>query len=252
MTSWSQVSVVLITREAAAVLPDALRSIPPEAEVIVADADSRDETASIARENGARVVAQDLDAIDQAGGNFDVARNQAADHASRSWLLFLDADERLSPELAREIDCLDPATRHVAFRIPRVNLFWGRSVRLLGEDRQLRLVRKGRGRHDGRTLHQPLQVDGTIGEMHGRLIHENVRTWMDVVRRFRQYVPVESRALQPLPCRWTAFITPWRMFRFYYFTNRAWKDGPRGLLVSAIYAAYHGAITWNARKRRHA
>ena len=249
MTGWSRIAVVLIARNAADTLSEALRSIPPRAQVIVADGDSHDATANIARAHGAQVVAQDLDSVRRAGGNFDVARNAAGEHVSRDWILYLDADERLSPDLAEEIGRLSNDTPHAAFRFPRINLFWGRPVRLLGQDFVTRLTRKGRGRYLGSALHGQMQVDGSIGDLSGPLIHDNVRGWVDVVRRFRQYVPIEARAMRPAPDLWTVCAMPWRMFRFYYFTQHAWKDGFRGLIVSMIYAAYHSAIAWKARGR---
>ncbi|MBN1867622.1 glycosyltransferase family 2 protein [Candidatus Sumerlaeota bacterium] len=249
MTAWSRITVVLIVRDAADVLPAALESVPAEAEIVVADGASRDATVEAARTRGARVIAQDLEAVRRAGGNFDVARNAAAEHATRPWVFFLDADERLSPELAREIGLLAEDTLHAAYRFPRRNLFWGGPVRLLGEDRQTRLVRKGKGRYSGSALHRSIEVDGSVGDLDGVLIHENVRAWVDVVRRFRQYVPVEAGNLRPAPGFGTVCATPWRMFRYYYVTNRAWKDGARGLIVSVVYAAYRFAIAWKARSR---
>ena len=96
-------SVVIIARDAAHVLSGALASVPGQAEVVVADGASRDATPAVARAHGAHVVTQDLSAVSEAGGNFNVARNAAARHASREWVFFLDADERITPALAGEI-----------------------------------------------------------------------------------------------------------------------------------------------------
>lgn len=260
MGFWSQISVVMIVLDAEEILPEALRSIPDAAEVVVADGGSRDRTVEVARQQGARVVAQDLASVEAAGGNFDVARNEAAAHAAREWILFLDADERLSPELVAEIDSLAGADEgnggrwgaYHAYDMPRVNLFWGKPVRLLGEDRQLRFLRKGRGRYVGRALHQKMLADGTAGHLYSPLVHCNVRGWKDVARRFRRDIPILSRTYPVPPSRWKALMVPCHMFRHYYLRNQAWKDGARGLLVSGIYAVYHGAVAWAARREPHA
>lgn len=246
-------SVVLLTLDAEEVLEGALESVPPGAEMLVADGGSRDATRQIAERRGARVVDQDRGAVAAGGGNFDLARNAAAARATRRWVLFLDADERTSSELRRELgELLAGEPPDAAYRIPRVNLFWGRPVRLLGEDLQLRLARRGAGRFEGRRLHRPMRVDGPVGRLASPLIHLNVRSWRDVVRRFHRDVPIEARALDERPRLRRTLGEPLHMLRHYLLTHRAWRDGPRGLLVSLLYATYHGSILWTARRLHRA
>lgn len=245
MSFWSEISVVMIVLDAEDLLADALGSVPQEAEIIVADGGSKDGTTRIARRHGARVIAQDLAAIAQADGNFDVARNEAAEHATREWIFFLDADERITEELNSEIEALDAPGD--GFEVPRINLYWGKPVRLLGEDRQIRLVKKGRGRYEGTALHQKLSVDGPVGRLRSPLLHLNLRGWADVSLRFHRYLPSEARHHAPVPTRRKAMALSCHMFRYYYCRSGAWKDGWRGFLVSAIYSVYHGAAAWQAR-----
>jgi glycosyltransferase involved in cell wall biosynthesis len=249
---WSQVSVVMIVLDAAELLPDALASIPAEAETIVADGGSRDASREVARHHGARVTDQDQAAIDAAAGNFDVARNAAAATASRPWVFFLDADERITPELAQAVAVLLPDPECNAFDMPRINLFWGRPVRLLGEDRQLRLLRRGHGRFEGERLHQSMQVDGRIGAIAAPLLHLNLRHFDDVRLRFRRYLPVEARQHPPVSGRLQALRIGLRMFRYYYVAMGAWRDGWRGVLTCGVYGAYHGAAAWRASGRADA
>lgn len=260
MNFWTEVSVVLIVLDAEALLPAALESIPAEAEVIVADGGSRDRTVEVARQLGARITEQNLSAIAQAEGNFDIARNDAAQYASRNWVLFLDADERLTPELKSEIAALGRrdasgnmiAEACAAYDLPRKNLFWGKAVRLLGEDWQTRLVKKGKGQYAGKTLHQKMIVQGKVGSLHSPLIHLNLCCWGDVVRRFRRYLPSEARHYPPIPSLRKALFMPWHMFRYYYFQNDAWRDGWRGLLVCLIYSIYHGSAAWASWRNSNA
>ncbi len=250
MDPWRDISVVLITRNAAAVLDGALASIPAGAEVIVADDGSTDGTCDLASRRSARVVPQDPVRLAAARGNFDVARNGAARHATRPWWLFLDADERITPALAIEIAAALPTAGKAGFDMPRTNLFWGRPVRLLGEDRQIRLVRRGLGRFPDGALHQKMIVDGDIGRLAAPLLHENVRNWRDVRERFHRYVPVEAAHLTMRPTRrQVAASAVWHLAH-YYGTMGAWRDGARGLLVSCIYAAYHAAVLHAARRSR--
>lgn len=253
MSSFEQLAVVMIVRNAEKVLADALASVPPGCEIIVADGGSSDATIAIARQCGARVVEQDLAAIERAGGVFDVARNHVSTETKRPWVLHLDADERLTPELVRSLKSLlagEPA--HNGYDMPRINFYWGRPVRLLAEDRQIRLVRSGRGRFSSDALHQKMEVDGTVGSLDGSLIHLNVRDWRDVATWFRNYVPLEARTLGRRPRLLETLARGPHLFRYFYFRNRAFRDGPRGFVVSAIYAAYGAAVLWTARRMHSA
>jgi hypothetical protein len=121
-------------------------------------------------------------------------------------------------------------------------------VRLLGEDRQLRLVRRGCGVFEGDVLHRRARVAGPIGHLAAPLVHENVRSIKDVARRFRQYVPLEARAMRPRPSLWEVARIPPRMFRYYYLREQAWRDGVRGFATCAIYAVHRGVVAWVARR----
>ncbi len=253
MNGFKQLSVVIITKDAASLLPAALESLPPEAEVIVADGGSQDDTVVIAQRYGAKIVSQDREAIFASGGNFDVARNRTAQVSQRTWTLFLDADERLSPELRLEIDALlSSRPAETAYEIPRVNLFWGHFVRLLGQDYQLRLVRKGKGHFEGNQLHQRMAVEGSVGRLSSSLVHLNVRSWREWVRRIRHYVPIEARTCATAPSLKSVLTTPIHLLHFYYVKNQARKDGVCGLLVSIMYAFHQGLILWEGRRLRRA
>ncbi len=249
MNDWSSISVVIITRNAESTLASALESIPAKAEIIVADADSTDKTVSIAHSFGARIIRQDQKLITAAGGNFDVARNQAMNLASRKWLFILDSDEQISGTLAKEItETIQKDHVHAGYNMPRKNLFWGKEVRLLGEDRQVRLLLKGKGRYSGQRLHCPIRIDGTIGPLQGSLIHQNIRCWSDVSRRFRCYLPIERKGKTPAANPLLVLRVSLRMARYYLFRQQAWRDGWRGILTCCIYGVYHGLIYWPGKK----
>lgn len=252
-SAFASLTVGILTRDSGSLLGDLLRSLPAEAEVVVMDGGSHDGTVEMALAAGARVEAQDLDLIRRHGGNFDLARNQIAAHTSRPWLLFLDADERLTLDLCTELaQVLESPDEFVAFEMPRINLYWGRPVRALGEDFQRRLVRRGSGRFLGDTLHRQMAVEGPIGRLRHPIVHLNVRGWRDVCARFGQRTEIEAAALDGRPSAPEMLTAPWGLFRYYYFTNQAWRDGARGLAVSLLYAAQHGAALWRRRLTRRA
>jgi glycosyltransferase involved in cell wall biosynthesis len=249
MVANDRLTVGVIAKDAAEVLPGLLASLPPEVELVVADGGSRDDTVALARAAGARLIDQDLDAVRAAAGNFDVARNDIHRVASRPWILFLDADERLSGDLRGELaELLRGEPDHTAYEIPRINRFWGRPVRLLGDDHQLRLVRRHAGSYQGRALHERMRVDGSIGRLRSPIIHVNVRRWSDLRRRFLREAALQAVAPGPRPPLRRVVTDPLHLFRHYYLENGAWRDGPLGLLVSAVYAAHRGALLL-ARRR---
>lgn len=236
-------------KDAGDLLPEMLRSLPAGAQVVIVDGGSRDNTVELSLAAGATVIPQNLGEIRRHGGNFDLARNQVAEVVSRPWLLFLDADERLTPELCQELEqVLDQPQSAVAFDVPRINLYWGRPVRALGNDFQRRLVRRGCGRFSGEALHRQMEVDGPVGRLSNPIIHLNVRSWRDVVARFSGRVEIEAGARRERPSALDLITGPWSLFRYYYLTNQARRDGVRGLAVSLIYAAHHGAVLWRRRQ----
>jgi len=249
MSNWTPISIVMITRDAAATLSAALTSVPEGAEILVADADSDDRTVSIARSFGSRVIRQDPDAVAAAGGNFDVARNKVMELAGRPWLFILDGDEEIPPALADEIAATVRTDKdHAAYALPRRNLFWGKTVRLLGEDRQVRLVRKEKGRYEGCSLHTPIRIDGPVGQLREPILHHNITCWRDVRRRFRRYLPVERRNGTPADSRMAALRIMARMTRYYLIHQQAWRDGWRGIAASCIFGIYHGLARWPGKK----
>lgn len=249
MVGIDRLTVGVIAENAADVLPGLLASLPSALELIVADGGSRDDTVAVAKAAGARVIDQDLDAVRAAAGNFDVARNDIHLVAGRPWILFLDADERLSEGLRDELaELLSDEPEHAAYEIPRVNRFWGRPVRLMGDDYQLRLVRRNAGRYQGHVLHARMHVDGSVGRLRHPIIHLNVRSWKDLRDRLRREVSLEAGAPGRRPSVRTMLSEPLHLFRYYYLENEAWRDGPLGLLVSAAYAAHRGFLLL-ARRR---
>ncbi len=239
MSGWSEISVIVLTRDSERLLAGALASVPARAEIIVADDNSTDRSRAIARSFGARVIRQDRDLVRAWGGNFDLARNQAMALASRDWLFILDSDEEITRSLAGEVvEAIRTAPVFAAWDMPRRNLFWDREVRLLGEDRQVRLLRRGSGRYQGMRLHRPLEVEGPVGHLRAPLVHHNITCLHDIRRRFTTCLPVEQRTAaqdSPAPLR-----TGLRMTRYYLLHQQAWRDGWRGILVSCIYGLYHG------------
>ncbi len=154
-----KVSVIVITKNEAANLAEALASVAWADEVIVVDAESTDDTAAIARQHTPHVHVRPWP-------GYSAQKNYAASLATHDWILSIDADERVTPELAREIrtlmsaaNGLEPAAR--GYRIPRVTWVFDRLLRSTDwyPDWQLRLYDRRVGRWNGRRVHESVTLD---------------------------------------------------------------------------------------------
>mgnify|MGYP002622438396 FL=1 len=163
-----RVSAVLITRNEEANLPACLDSLKWVDEIVVVDSASTDRTREIARDAGANV----FDHTDWPG--FGPQKNRAIAQATGDWVLSIDADERVSPELAAEIRRV-VATADAAngYALPRLSSYCGRYMRHSGwwPDYVPRLFRRGRARFSDDLVHERLIVEGPVGRLEGLLRH---------------------------------------------------------------------------------
>src|SRR4051795_13624409 len=170
-----KLTVTVITRDEADNIAAALQSVSWADEIIVVDSHSTDETVSIARELASRVEVREWP-------GYSAQKNYSASLASHDWILSLDADERVTPELADEIrTALGSEPAHAAFRIPRVTWHLGRWVRSTDwyPDYQDRLYDRRQARWTGRYVHESLKADGSSGQLRGEIQHYAYRDIAD-------------------------------------------------------------------------
>ncbi len=211
-------------------------------ELLVVDSFSQDRTVEIAEAHGAQVHQRTFrDYADQ--------RNAALELARHDWVLFVDADERVTPELAAEIQrVLTQAGQNenapVGYWIPRRNYIFGKWIRHTGwyPDHQLRLMRRSRARYDpARQVHELVILNGPAGRLEHPLVHYNYATLGEFIARQNRYSDYDARVLfnQGVRARPHNFILqPLREFRRRYFTLQGWRDGWHGLLLSLLMAWY--------------
>jgi glycosyltransferase involved in cell wall biosynthesis len=177
------VSVVIIARDEAEDILDCLASADWADERLVVDTGSTDGTPETARAAGARVLSSEWSGYAQ-------TKNRAFQHARGEWVLSLDADERVSDELAREIQqVVRKEGACDAYDMPRRFHFMGRWLRHGGcyPDYQLRLFRRGRARYDDVRIHERLAVEGPIGRLRGHLDHFSYRTVSEFLVKLDEY-----------------------------------------------------------------
>jgi glycosyltransferase involved in cell wall biosynthesis len=232
-----RLSVVVVTRDEEARIRACLESVAWADELIVVDAESEDKTAAIARDLTDHVVVRPWP-------GYAAQKNHGLDLARGAWILSLDADETVSPELRGEIArVLDADGPGDGFELPRRNIFWGRWVRHGGlyPDWQLRLFRRGRGRFDERAVHESVRVDGRVGRLAGHLEHRSYRDVGDFIARADRYAALAADDWVARGRRvraWDFVARPLGRFVGMYVLRAGFLDGARGFLLAALYAYY--------------
>ena len=221
-------------------------------EIVVVDSESTDKTVQIAREFSELVVVRPWP-------GFAAQKNFALEQASGDWLLSLDADEEVSPELRDEIlKVLTGGPLADGYAVPRRNVFLGQWVRHGGlfPDLQIRLFRRGLGRFVDRDVHESVQVRGAIGRLNGHLVHRSYEGVADFFERANRYSTLAAaeqvRAGRRARAR-ELVLRPLGRFLSMYIVQRGFADGRKGLLLAALYAYYvfmRTAKVWEATRGR--
>lgn len=230
-----RLSVALIVRNEAHNIGDCLASVAWADELVVVDQASTDDTGDIARKLGARLIL----APDWHG--FGRQKQIAVDACTGDWILSLDADERVTPELAAEIRAAIRAATPVAYRMPRRSSFCGRFIDHSGwsPDHVLRLFRRGTARFSDDRVHERLLTAGPVGLLASPLLHYSFRTPEDVLDKVNRYSSESARMLHEsgrAPGLASAVAHGIAAFVRTYFLKRGFLDGRRGFMLAVSNA----------------
>ncbi len=218
-------------------------------ERIVVDAQSSDRTVTLAEQKGARVMTH-------AWQGFGAQKNFALSLARGDWVLSIDADERVSPALAREIERAIADGKADGYEIPRLSSFVGREMRHSGwfPDHVLRLFRRGRARFSDDLVHERVICDGTVARLSEQLAHHSVTRLEDAISRIDRYSTAGADMLLAAGRRvsFTQGITHgiWSFFRAYVL-RLGFLDGREGFLLAVANAEgtyYRYMKAWLARR----
>lgn len=207
-------------------------------EVVVVDSHSSDRTRELAAARGARVIERDWPG--------HVAQKEYAIRAAaHEWVLCVDADEQLSPELRAQIVRLQERGFEGAqgWRFPRCSEYLGRWIRhgTWYPDRQLRLFDRRRGRWGGRDPHDRVELDGRVGELSGELLHRPYRTLAEHLETIESYTSLMARGMWERGERASALdllTHPLARVLRFYVLKRGFLDGWRGLLLALLAGWY--------------
>jgi (heptosyl)LPS beta-1,4-glucosyltransferase len=239
-----QLATIVIAKDETKHIADCVASLRWADDVIVCDNFSRDDTAELAQRAGARVISQ------FPHEDFAQAHNLALDTATEAdWVLFVDADERATPDLAEEIKAVVGGSLPPAgYWLPRHNYLFGRLTLHAGyyPDYQMRLLRRGHARYE-RPVHEVVVLDGAEGHLRNPLIHYNYDTLDQFHAKQRRYIQFDAQELdQQGICfkKRNLLLQPWRHFWWRYVTLQGYRDGLHGLRLCLLLAYYYGFQTY--------
>jgi glycosyltransferase involved in cell wall biosynthesis len=225
-------SVVLITQNAAAQLPECLASVAFADEVVVVDSGSADDTAEVAARYGARVVAKEW-------LGYGRQKQFAVEQAAHDWVLCLDADERVSPELAASLVRALESPETPVYRMARRNRFLGRWLRH-GEgypDWSPRLFDRRQARWSDDVVHEKVLYAVTPGTLAGDLLHDSAEDLGRYLEKQNRYSTLAAQELHRQGRRAglaeLALSPAVRFFKFYLL-RLGFLDGLPGLLHISI------------------
>ncbi len=234
-----KLSVVIITLNEELNLARALLSVSGVAdEVVVVDSGSTDSTREIAESGGARFIAH-------AWEGYARQKNFAAAQAAHDWVLSLDADEALSPELIEEIRTVKQSANEDAagYSMPRLPYYCGRWIRHSGwyPDRKVRLYDRRRARWVGEYVHESVRVNGAIAELRGDLLHYTCDTIEQHRCTVDRYTSLAAQEAHARDARWALpsmiVLPPWKFFETY-IVRAGFLDGAAGLTIARMAACY--------------
>lgn len=232
-----RLSVILITKNEEQHIVECLQSVAFADEVVVLDSGSTDATVRLAEEMGARVQ------VNADWQGFGIQKNRALDLATGDWVLSLDADERVTPELAAEIQAvLQQADTAEAYTVPRLSCFGGKWMRHSGwwPDRILRLFKRGAARFKDVPVHESLICEAEPRALNAHLLHYTYDSLETMIGKINLYSTLAAQA-QHAQGRKISLVgvvckALWTFMRLYV-VRRGFLDGKQGFMLALISSA---------------
>jgi glycosyltransferase involved in cell wall biosynthesis len=242
-------SVVLAVKDEALQIRECLGGLDFADEIVVVDMGSTDGTREICEQLADKLIVE--------GGGphhlIHVNKNLGFDAARGPWILSLDADERLTPELSAEIQGIlaSPAPGVVAYALPFTHYFFGKYLRHGGfRGSIVRLFRKGKLRYPEDRAHSSPLIEGEVRELENLVVHFNHKSISDFVRKLDLYTTSDAPLMlergrgglrnRPVPRRlgWKLLTAPPSVFWNRFILHGGFRDGVHGFVAAALLALY--------------
>ncbi len=242
-------SVIIISKNESHAIVDCLESVSFADEIIVVDGGSTDDTVEKAKALGAQVY------VNSHWQGFGFQKNLALHHATKEWVLSIDADERVTPELKNDIMRALTAHQFDVYRLPRSSSYCGHFMRHGGwwPDYVVRLFKRGSAEFSADRVHERIETDKPIGTLRHPLIHLTYETLEEVIHKTNQYSTLGAEMLFDKGRRGglgvASFKALWAFLRTYIL-RAGFLDGGYGFLLAVSNAQttfYRYAKLWLKR-----
>ena len=247
----TKLSVVISAFNEEKKIEDCLKSVSFADEIIVVDGSSTDKTVQTAQKYTSKIFKRPNNPMLNVNKNFGFSK------AIGDWILSLDADERVTPELKDEIESRikNQESGVNGYWIPRKNIIFGKCIEHTGwyPDNQLRLFKKGKGKFPAEHVHEMIKIEGEAGHFKNNIIHYNYETIFQFVQKLINiYGPNEAEQLLKNGYKFNwhdAIRFPLKEFLSRFFAREGYKDGFHGLILSMLMAFYHFIVFANIWER---
>ena len=213
-----------------------LTSVDFADEILVIDSFSDDGTFEKAKTLATKVIQREFDF-------YGAQKNHAISQAQHEWIILLDADERVTPELKTEIISVlnQDKIPHDAYKIKRINHFMGQRVRYSGwrNDSVIRLFKRDLCKYDDRHVHEALKVNGTVGQLKHKFLHYSYRSFDHYMQKMNHYANLQANDYD----KKTGALTPYHFvikplwgFIKHYIVQSGFRDGVVGLTIGYVQA----------------
>jgi glycosyltransferase involved in cell wall biosynthesis len=237
-------SAVIITKNEERMIGECLKSLTFADEILVVDTGNTDNTNFIAKKHHARIVKFP-------GQGYDQYRNAGLKSVRGDWILYIDADERVSPELAREITGIisAPDPRYGAYELPRKNIYLGKAMKYggWGNDSVIRLFPKNKLVAWHQPLHEQPEFTGLLKKLDNFIIHYSHRDLSSMLAKTISFTDYEARlrlaANHPPVTWWRFFRVMFTEFWYRFVKLQAWRDGTAGV-IDGIFQVYNSFIIY--------
>jgi len=238
------ISVILPVFNEEKHIEDCLKSVLWADEIIVVDGGSTDDTPEIAERYTGNVLITD-------NAPAETQRMKTLQKARNNWVFFIDADERVSAELATQIEAvIDSTNPDAAYKVLRLNLYKGKPVHMHHPDYQMRLFQTDKINSLPDRIHRVPKIDGKVGSLSGGLDHLFFSTVHEYLRKLNFYTSIEAgyrneavQKVSRVKLIGALFLRPPARFLQYYFLKKGFLDGFFGFFYSVCSAFYEWAVS---------
>ena len=234
----SSLSVIVITKNEERNIQDCLNSVSWAKEIVVVDGGSQDRTQDLARKFTQKVFLKEWE-------GYAASKNFALDHCTGDWVLWLDADERVTEALAKQIQVVvnQEVTGFDVYEIPRKAFFLGKWIKHCGwyPGYVARLFKRGVGKFSDNKVHERFEFVGDVGRLHADLLHYTDPNLWHYFEKFNRYT---SLAADEMLENQTSFhviflvVRPLWVFVRMYFVKLGFLDGIRGFILCVLSSCY--------------